>query len=156
AAAGLYRSAGHALRLLLQRHDHQGGRAPLANAQADGGADPRPYERAHLPLRHLSADHEVDPAGIGQDGGRRAMNAHTDLPFARRAPPKGGGALIVGLSIGGAPVAMAARGDVAAPPDANAIDSWIAIHADNTATIYFGKIEMGQGNTTGLLQIAGE
>ena len=36
------------------------------------------------------------------------------------------------------------------------MDSWIAIHADNTATIYFGKIEMGQGNTTGMLQIAGE
>ena len=52
--------------------------------------------------------------------------------------------------------ACAARGDVAGPPDPNAIDSWIAVHADNTATIYLGKCELGQGNTTGLLQIAGE
>src|SRR5205823_5681359 len=50
----------------------------------------------------------------------------------------------------------AARGDVAGPPDPNTVDTWIAIHADNTATIYFGKCELGQGNTTGLLQIAGE
>ena len=56
----------------------------------------------------------------------------------------------------GARTAAAARGDVAGPPDPRAVDSWIAIHADNTATIYFGKIEMGQGNTTGMLQIAGE
>ena len=52
--------------------------------------------------------------------------------------------------------AAAARGDAAGPPDPNAIDSWIAIHADNTATVYFGKCEFGQGNTTGLLQIAAE
>jgi CO/xanthine dehydrogenase Mo-binding subunit len=30
------------------------------------------------------------------------------------------------------------------------------VHADNTATVYLGKGEFGQGNTTGLLQIAGE
>jgi CO/xanthine dehydrogenase Mo-binding subunit len=52
--------------------------------------------------------------------------------------------------------AAAARGEVAGPPDPNAIDSWIAVHADNTATVYFGKCELGQGNTTGMLQIAGE
>ena len=38
----------------------------------------------------------------------------------------------------------------------NAIDTWIAIHADNTATVYIGKGEFGQGDTTGLLQIAAE
>jgi len=84
------------------------------------------------------------------------MNMHTGLSFSRRALLKSGGALIVGFSMGGVMPAAAARGDVAGPPDPNAIDSWIAVHADNTATIYFGKIEMGQGNTTGLLQIAAE
>src|SRR4029078_4468723 len=49
-----------------------------------------------------------------------------------------------------------ARGDVAGPPDPLEVDSWIAVHTDNTATIYFGKCELGQGNTTGLLQIVGE
>ena len=86
------------------------------------------------------------------------MNAmHANSSFSRRALLKSGGTLIVSFSLAGvAPAAAAAGGDVAGPPDPRAVDSWIAIHADNTATIYFGKIEMGQGNTTGILQIAGE
>ena len=85
------------------------------------------------------------------------MTSHCNVPFSRRDLLKGGGALVIGFQIGGAAMpAMAARGDVAGPPDPNLIDSWIAVHADNTATIYLGKGEFGQGNTTGLLQIAGE
>ena len=83
----------------------------------------------------------------------------TDPAFSRRDLLKGGGALLVGFSMGGATIpeaAMAAFGDTAGPPNPIAIDTWIAVHADNTATIYFGKCELGQGNTTGLLQIAGE
>ncbi len=80
-----------------------------------------------------------------------------DTAFSRRELLKGSGALIVGFSLTGIPLAAsAARGDAAGPPDPNAIDSWIAIHADNTATVYFGKCELGQGNTTGMLQIAAE
>jgi nicotinate dehydrogenase subunit B len=41
-------------------------------------------------------------------------------------------------------------------PDPDLIDSWITVNADNTATVIFGKCELGQGNTTGMLQIAGE
>jgi nicotinate dehydrogenase subunit B len=85
------------------------------------------------------------------------MNETGTFCFSRRNLLKGGGALVIGFSIGGSALpAAAARGDVAGPPDPNAIDSWIAVHADNTATIYLGKGEFGQGNTTGLLQIAGE
>src|SRR5437588_17010 len=82
----------------------------------------------------------------------------SDTNYSRRDLLKGGGALIVGFSMTGAlpESAAAARGEVAGPPDPNAIDSWIAVHADNTATVYFGKCELGQGNTTGMLQIAGE
>ncbi len=78
--------------------------------------------------------------------------------LSRRDLMKSGGALIVGFSFAGSfpPVSMAARGDVAGPPDPREVDSWLAIHADNTATVYFGKCELGQGNTTGLLQIVGE
>ena len=89
------------------------------------------------------------------------MNApERNLPLSRRGLLKAGGALIVGFNLAEGPVTAApaghARGEVAGPPDPNAIDTWIAIHADNTATLYFGKCELGQGNTTGLLQIAGE
>jgi nicotinate dehydrogenase subunit B len=77
--------------------------------------------------------------------------------LSRRGLLQGGGALVIGFCIGGsARPAAAARGDAAGPPDPNAIDSWIAVHTDNTATVYLGKGEFGQGNTTGLLQIAAE
>ena len=76
---------------------------------------------------------------------------------SRRELLKGGGALLVGFSLARTPnPARAARGDIAGPFDGNAIDTWIAIHKDNTATIYIGKGEFGQGNTTGLLQMAAE
>ena len=85
------------------------------------------------------------------------MTMHTRLPFSRRDLLKAGGVLVVGFSMDGtASPAAPARGDAAGPPDPSTIDSWIAVHADNTATIYLGKGEFGQGNTTGLLQIAGE
>lgn len=75
--------------------------------------------------------------------------------LSRRAALKGG-ALVIGFALSGAKPAFAARGDVAGPPNAEAIDTWIAIHPDTSATIYFGKCELGQGSTTGLLQVAAE
>ena len=42
------------------------------------------------------------------------------------------------------------------PPDAGQIDSWIQVHADNTASILTGHQELGQGSATGLLMIAAE
>jgi CO/xanthine dehydrogenase Mo-binding subunit len=36
------------------------------------------------------------------------------------------------------------------------LDSWLAIHPNNTATLYFGRAEFGQGTLTGMLQIAAE
>ena len=84
--------------------------------------------------------------------------------FSRKTFLKGGGALVVGLAV--APVAQAFNdpkaaspyhtGAVAGPPPANQIDSWIAIHADNTASIYSGRVNLGQGTPNGLLMIAGE
>jgi nicotinate dehydrogenase subunit B len=85
-----------------------------------------------------------------------AMFDHTSAAFSRRDLIKGG-ALIIGFAMAGVPtVATAATGAAAGPPDPSRIDSWIAVHPDNTATVFLGKCELGQGNTTGLLQIAGE
>jgi len=36
------------------------------------------------------------------------------------------------------------------------VDTWLAIHADNTATVYIGFAELGQGASTALLQVAAE
>jgi nicotinate dehydrogenase subunit B len=81
--------------------------------------------------------------------------------LSRRSLLKGGGALIVGFSLGGS--LLTARAQAAdspfasnAPYDPGAIDSFIAIHADNTATLKSGRVELGQGTSTGLLMIAAE
>jgi nicotinate dehydrogenase subunit B len=71
-----------------------------------------------------------------------------------------GGVLIVGFNIAG-PLTSTVLGSLAAPataapPDPELLDSWIAVHADNTATVFMGKVELGQGTTTGMLQIAAE
>ncbi len=72
----------------------------------------------------------------------------------RREFLKTGGALIVGFSLSENLFAQA-RG--AAPgPDARQVDTWLAIHSDNTATVRLGFAELGQGNSTALLQIAAE
>jgi nicotinate dehydrogenase subunit B len=80
--------------------------------------------------------------------------------FSRKTFLKGGGALVVGFSLVGSALAGTAKGATArvaaaGPPNAAFLDSWIAIHADNTATIAVGKIDI-TGAPTGLLQIAAE
>ena len=73
----------------------------------------------------------------------------------RREFLKAGGALVVGFSLRDKLVAQE-RGNKAGPPDAKQVDTWLAIHADNTATVYIGFAELGQGASTALLQIAAE
>jgi CO/xanthine dehydrogenase Mo-binding subunit len=81
--------------------------------------------------------------------------------FTRKTFLKGGGALVVGFSFVGA--ALGAKAQAADSPYASngpynhfQVDSWIRIHADNTASVMSGNMEIGQGSTTALLQIAGE
>ncbi len=77
----------------------------------------------------------------------------------RRDFLKAGGGLIVGFHLRTALLgqeAPVARGSVAGPPDAKQVDTWLAIHSDNTATVYIGFAELGQGNSTALLQVAAE
>lgn len=69
----------------------------------------------------------------------------------RRDFIRAGGALLVGFQLKSQGPAQAV-----AQPAANQIDTWLAVHADNTATFYFGYAELGQGNSTALLQIAAE
>jgi len=77
------------------------------------------------------------------------------LPIRRRDLLKGSGALVVSFAFH--PVVSAqSRSPVAGPPDPEQIDSWIAIHNDNTATVYIGFAELGQGCSTALLQVAAE
>ncbi len=83
------------------------------------------------------------------------MTTIAQTAFSRRDLLKGG-ALIVGFSMAGPLVGPLSTPLRAATPDPSMLDSWITVRANNTATIFFGKVELGQGTTTGMLQIAGE
>src|SRR5436190_8729385 len=50
----------------------------------------------------------------------------------------------------------AQRGLISGPPDEAEIDSYIAVHPDNTVTIFAGYVELGQGGPTALRQVAAE
>jgi len=81
--------------------------------------------------------------------------------FPRRDLLKSGGALLIGFGLRDAMLGQShldtvGRAGKPGPPDAKQIDTWLAIHADNTATIFIGFAELGQGNSTALLQIAAE
>lgn len=83
--------------------------------------------------------------------------------FPRRDFLKAGGALLIGFAA--APQMRAQQQAELIPvdltagpgqPDPDQVDTWMAIHADNTATIFFGYVDLGQGIATSLLQIAAE
>jgi nicotinate dehydrogenase subunit B len=88
----------------------------------------------------------------------------TEKEISRRTFLKGSGAVVVGVSSLGAIGAGSARaadgplvrGGTNAAPDVNQIDTFIQLHTDNTATIYLGNVELGQGTPTGLLMIAAD
>jgi nicotinate dehydrogenase subunit B len=89
-------------------------------------------------------------------------------PIPRRDFLKAGGALVIGFSSAGFTVDALfpqgpppqtfskPRSGAAGPPDPRQIDTWLAIHSDNTATVYIGYVELGQGSTTSLLQVSAE
>ena len=94
-----------------------------------------------------------------------------DFGASRRAFLKASGGLVLGFSLFGPAAAMTTRRDelpldtsVAAMSNNNAfpsvdpakLNAWIAIHPDNTATLFTGKVEQGNGAPNALLQIAAE
>jgi len=82
--------------------------------------------------------------------------------FSRKTFLKGGGVLVVAFSTLGASIgastAKATGGtfDSFGPYDSQSLDSWLAVHGDNSVSVKLGMIELGQGSTTGLLMIAAE
>jgi nicotinate dehydrogenase subunit B len=77
------------------------------------------------------------------------------LALNRRALLKAGGVLVIGFPFAASTPAQT-REPQPGPPAADQIDSWIAIHSDNTATVFIGFAELGQGCSTALLQVAAE
>jgi nicotinate dehydrogenase subunit B len=80
--------------------------------------------------------------------------------LTRRGILKGAGALVVSFA---APIHLAAAATTAAtgatgpkPLDPTQLDSYLAIHRDGSATVFFGKIDGGQGTDVGIAQIVAE
>ncbi len=132
--------------------------------EADRGADPHGDERASVPLRHVSADPDGDPEGCCCDGEgwEVTMTEMLNKEFSRRTFLKGSGALVVGFSFAGSTLASQAGAassgaPVRTPPfPLDQVDSFLAIHSDNTATLFHSSTEIGQGSATGYLMIAAE
>jgi len=102
---------------------------------------------------------------------RNIHNDDADKPKAEKSPfglarrefLKATGAVVVGLKAANLPAAQAQsvaavwqRGVTSGPPDPAAIDSYLAVHPDNTATIFTGYVDLGQGAPTMLCQVAAE
>ena len=89
-------------------------------------------------------------------------------PISRRAFLGTGGALVVGLGLGGRAVrhaaAQATPGLPAWPTDRylgktlapDQVDGFIAIHADNTVTVFTGKVDLGTGGRAAMRQMVAE
>src|SRR6185312_2433598 len=104
-------------------------------------------------MRHAHA-HRAG-RGARREAGRCSMNA----PLNRRRFVQASGGLLIAFSINDplSALAQTATGNVSvAPPDAARLDAWLAIHPDNTATLFTGKVDTGTGIEIALAQIAAE
>ncbi len=95
------------------------------------------------------------------------MTEMLNKEFSRKTFIRGGGALVVGFSLGGsllAGKAAAAPGDRLNPLDVYAsvtrdfsqVDTYIVVHADNTCSVLCGGSDFGQGSGTAWVQLAAE
>jgi nicotinate dehydrogenase subunit B len=100
------------------------------------------------------------PTIVERSSGSSPRQERPTKEIDRRDFLKAGGALIVGFSSAGLMVdkvfAQGPPGFRMPGPDPRQIDTWLAVHSDNTATVYIGYVELGQGSTTSLLQVSAE
>src|SRR2546428_7636592 len=86
----------------------------------------------------------------------------TSTIVSRRDLLKAGGALIVSFSFDAALPRWARAqtpvlpSDAAKPLDPSQVDSFLAIHADGTVTVYTGKVDVGTGLRIAVAQMAAE
>jgi nicotinate dehydrogenase subunit B len=87
------------------------------------------------------------------------MTAMPGLPLTRRFLLTTGGALVVNFTLFPKLGALAQDGAPKLPGDLDKypmLDSWIAIDAQGGITVFAGKVELGQGIKTALIQCAAE
>src|SRR5437870_4222307 len=152
AATGLHRRAGRPVRLLHQRHDYVGERVARPQPATERARRARGARWQPLPLRYASSHHSRGAAG---GAGKREDTNVNGPAFDRREFAIGLGAIVVAFSLD----PRLARGQERLPgslENNRRLDAWIRINAEGTATIFAGKVELGQGILTALAQIAAE
>ena len=78
---------------------------------------------------------------------------------SRRDLLKAGAAVVVSFGFAGRSAAQMALGTDAAlgkPTDINEVDSFLAVHADGSVTVYTGKVDLGTGLRIAIRQMAAE
>src|SRR6478672_12121415 len=78
-----------------------------------------------------------------------------NIPLNRRDFAKGLGGIVLAFTLDPA-VAQQPKQLPGSLGGNRMLDAWIAINADGTATVFTGKVELGQGIVTALAQIAAE
>jgi CO/xanthine dehydrogenase Mo-binding subunit len=84
------------------------------------------------------------------------MNANTEFSLSRRTMLQGTGALVIAVSLGGTGDVLAQTATAAAKKHPTDLDSWLAIGRDGKVTLFFGKIDGGQGTDLAMGQIVAE
>ena len=81
------------------------------------------------------------------------------MVYSRRELLKTGSALMVSFALGTRTQAQTATGTDAAlgkPVDPGEVDSFLAVHADGSVTVYTGKVDLGTGLRIAIRQMAAE
>lgn len=79
--------------------------------------------------------------------------------LGRRGFLQASGGLVVAFSLFGDAEALSTMqpiGSVQGPPPEGKLYAWLAVHQDNTVTLFTGKVDVGTGTKTALAQIAAE
>ncbi|HEY7389360.1 MAG TPA: molybdopterin cofactor-binding domain-containing protein [Bryobacteraceae bacterium] len=76
--------------------------------------------------------------------------------ISRRDWLKAGGALVVGFSLNTRAGRAQSGAEPAKPLDPKEVDSFLAIHADGSVTVYTGKVDVGTGLSIAVRQMAAE
>jgi CO/xanthine dehydrogenase Mo-binding subunit len=78
------------------------------------------------------------------------------LSVSRRELLRTSGGLLVAFAFGARPGGAQETAPSAKPVDATEVDSFLAIHADGSATVYTGKVDIGTGLRIAVRQMAAE
>src|SRR4051794_607376 len=158
----LHPGAGLPMRLLPQWLGGDDGGDAEGEEKSDRQRNsPRAF-RPEMPLRHAHVDPARGQARRDDDGLREStMTKMEKIQLTRRSVVQGAGMFVfsIGIPVGldtmlNINAALAQGGKPALVP--TELDSYLAINADGTVNVYFGKIDGGQGVDVAIGQMVAE